>query len=133
MPKRSPSGVEVVRQGGRPEELEAAAKAWRQLKSEVEGMVKALDKDVRATVGHTWRGEAADALWPIGMISRLLCAAPPSISMRQPTVSMTPRSAFARSTRRSRASMWRSGSPSECPSVCPSSPWVSLPQSAQLV
>ncbi|MFF0303605.1 WXG100 family type VII secretion target [Streptomyces sp. NPDC004562] len=54
-------GIEVIRPGGRPEELEAAAKAWRQLKSEVEGMVKALDKDVRATVGHTWRGEAADA------------------------------------------------------------------------
>ncbi|WP_338906237.1 WXG100 family type VII secretion target [Streptomyces nigra] len=54
-------GIEVIRPGGRPEELEAAAKAWRQLKSEVEGMVKALDKDVRATVGDTWRGEAADA------------------------------------------------------------------------
>ncbi|WP_179199547.1 WXG100 family type VII secretion target [Streptomyces viridochromogenes] len=54
-------GIEVIRPGGRPEELEAAAKAWRQLKSEVEGMVKALDKDVRATVGHTWGGEAADA------------------------------------------------------------------------
>ncbi|MGX1493012.1 WXG100 family type VII secretion target [Streptomyces tendae] len=54
-------GIEVVRPGGRPGELEAAAKAWRLLKSEVEGMVKALDKDVRATVGHTWRGEAARA------------------------------------------------------------------------
>ncbi|MFI9802282.1 WXG100 family type VII secretion target [Streptomyces sp. NPDC052302] len=54
-------GIEVIRPGGRPEELEAAAKAWRQLKSEVEGMVKSLDKDVRATVGDTWRGEAADA------------------------------------------------------------------------
>ncbi|MGW4543882.1 WXG100 family type VII secretion target [Streptomyces chartreusis] len=54
-------GIEVIKPGGRPEELEAAAKAWRQLKSDVEGLVKALDKDVRATVGHTWRGEAANA------------------------------------------------------------------------
>lgn len=54
-------GIEVIKPGGRPEELEAAAKAWRQLKSDVEGLVKALDKDVRGTVGHTWRGEAANA------------------------------------------------------------------------
>ncbi|MPY48997.1 WXG100 family type VII secretion target [Streptomyces acidicola] len=54
-------GIEVINPGGRPDELEAAAKAWRQLKSDVEGLVKDLDKDVRATVGHTWRGEAANA------------------------------------------------------------------------
>ncbi|MGC9542567.1 WXG100 family type VII secretion target [Streptomyces sp. UG1] len=54
-------GIEVINPGGRPDELRAAAKAWRQLKSEVEGLVKDLDKDVRATVGHTWRGEAANA------------------------------------------------------------------------
>ncbi|WP_328501398.1 WXG100 family type VII secretion target [Streptomyces sp. NBC_00457] len=54
-------GIEVINPGGRPDELKAAAKAWRQLKSEVEGMVKDLDKDVKATVGHTWRGDAANA------------------------------------------------------------------------
>jgi WXG100 family type VII secretion target len=54
-------GIEVINPGGRPDELREAAKAWRQLKSDVEGMVKALDKDVRGTVGHTWRGEAANA------------------------------------------------------------------------
>lgn len=54
-------GIEIIQPGGRPDELKAAAKAWRQLKSEVDGMVKDLDKDVRATVGHTWRGEAANA------------------------------------------------------------------------
>ncbi|CAL9425809.1 hypothetical protein SUDANB145_01944 [Streptomyces sp. enrichment culture] len=54
-------GIEVCNPGGRPDELQAAAKAWRQLKSEVEGLVKSLDKDVRGTVGHTWRGEAANA------------------------------------------------------------------------
>ncbi|WP_210579073.1 WXG100 family type VII secretion target [Streptomyces sp. GESEQ-4] len=54
-------GIEVINPGGRPDELKAAAKAWRQLKSEAEGMVKDLDKDVRATVGHTWRGDAANA------------------------------------------------------------------------
>ncbi|WP_405589844.1 WXG100 family type VII secretion target [Streptomyces sp. NBC_01092] len=54
-------GIEIIKPGGRPDELKAAAKAWRQLKSEVDGMVKDLDKDVRATVGHTWRGEAANA------------------------------------------------------------------------
>ncbi|KUO14610.1 WXG100 family type VII secretion target [Streptomyces dysideae] len=54
-------GIEVINPGGRPDELEAAAKAWRQLKSDVEGLVKDLDKDVRGTVGHRWRGEAANA------------------------------------------------------------------------
>jgi WXG100 family type VII secretion target len=54
-------GIEVVRPGGRPGELEAAAKAWRRLKSDLEGLTTALDRDVRATVGHTWRGEAANA------------------------------------------------------------------------
>ncbi|MBT2421286.1 WXG100 family type VII secretion target [Streptomyces sp. ISL-22] len=54
-------GIEVINPGGRPDELKAAAKAWRQLKSEVEGLVKDLDKDVKATVGNTWRGEAANA------------------------------------------------------------------------
>ncbi|MEU0744216.1 WXG100 family type VII secretion target [Streptomyces sp. NPDC006134] len=54
-------GIEVINPGGRPDELEAAAKAWRQLKSDVESLIKDLDKGVKATVGHTWRGEAADA------------------------------------------------------------------------
>ncbi|MFI7412267.1 WXG100 family type VII secretion target [Streptomyces sp. NPDC049627] len=54
-------GIEVINPGGRPDELREAAKAWRQLKADVEGMLKALDKDVKGTVGHTWRGEAANA------------------------------------------------------------------------
>ncbi|MFF4049554.1 WXG100 family type VII secretion target [Streptomyces chartreusis] len=54
-------GIEIINPGGRPDELREAAKAWRQLKTEVEGLVKGLDKDVKATVGHTWRGEAANA------------------------------------------------------------------------
>lgn len=57
-------GIEVVNPGGRPDELRQAAKAWRRLQAEVagaEGLLRALDKDVEATVGHTWRGPAAEA------------------------------------------------------------------------
>jgi WXG100 family type VII secretion target len=54
-------GIEVINPGGRPDVLEDAAKAWRKLKSDVEGLVKDLDKQVKRTVGHTWRGEAASA------------------------------------------------------------------------
>ncbi|MGP2441856.1 WXG100 family type VII secretion target [Streptomyces sp. JW3] len=54
-------GIEVCNPGGRPDELKSAAKAWRQLKTDVEGLVTSLDRDVRGTVGHTWRGEAANA------------------------------------------------------------------------
>lgn len=58
------AGFEVISPGGRPEELRQAAKAWRRLKSDVagpEGILKALDKNVEATVGDTWSGPAADA------------------------------------------------------------------------
>lgn len=58
------AGFEVISPGGRPEELRQAAKAWRKLKSDVagpEGILKALDKNVEATVGDTWRGPAAEA------------------------------------------------------------------------
>ncbi|MGW6734173.1 WXG100 family type VII secretion target [Streptomyces sp. NPDC055013] len=57
-------GIEIVNPGGRPDELRQAAKAWRRLQAEVagaEGLLRALDKDVEAVVGHTWRGPAADA------------------------------------------------------------------------
>ena len=54
-------GIEIINPGGRPDVLKDAAKAWRTLKSDVEGLVKDLDKDVKRTVGHTWRGEAANA------------------------------------------------------------------------
>ncbi|MGW1162795.1 WXG100 family type VII secretion target [Streptomyces sp. NPDC002519] len=54
-------GIEVINPGGRPEELEAAAKAWRNLQSDVESLVENLDREVKRTVGHTWRGEAANA------------------------------------------------------------------------
>ncbi|GHK04767.1 hypothetical protein SY2F82_65640 [Streptomyces sp. Y2F8-2] len=54
-------GIEVINPGGRPEDLETAAKAWRKLQSDVEGLIKDLDKEVKRTVGHTWRGEAANA------------------------------------------------------------------------
>ncbi|MEU6147583.1 WXG100 family type VII secretion target [Streptomyces sp. NPDC047081] len=54
-------GIEVINPGGRPDVLEDAAKAWRKLQSDVEGLVRGLDKEVKRTVGHTWRGEAADA------------------------------------------------------------------------
>ncbi|MGW3028171.1 WXG100 family type VII secretion target [Streptomyces sp. NPDC001221] len=54
-------GIEVINPGGRPEELEAAAKAWRKLQSDVEDLVRSLDGEVKRTVGDTWRGEAASA------------------------------------------------------------------------
>jgi WXG100 family type VII secretion target len=54
-------GIEVVRPGGRPSELKDAAKAWSKLKSDVEDLVKDLDKEVKRAVGNTWRGEAANA------------------------------------------------------------------------
>ncbi|OAH10719.1 WXG100 family type VII secretion target [Streptomyces jeddahensis] len=58
------AGFEVISPGGRPEELRQAAKAWRKLRSDVagpEGILQALDKNVEATVGDTWRGPAAEA------------------------------------------------------------------------
>ncbi|MBT2395187.1 WXG100 family type VII secretion target [Streptomyces sp. ISL-100] len=55
------AGFEIVNPGGRPEELRQAAKAWRQLQSDVEGQLKALDRNVEDTVGDTWRGPAAEA------------------------------------------------------------------------
>ncbi|MBT2413101.1 WXG100 family type VII secretion target [Streptomyces sp. ISL-12] len=57
-------GLEIVNPGGRPDELRQAAKAWRQLKADVagpSGLLNALDRNVENTVGHTWRGEAAEA------------------------------------------------------------------------
>ncbi len=57
-------GIEIVNPGGRPDELRQAAKAWRQLKSDIsgaEGLLKALDRNVEDTVGDTWRGPAAEA------------------------------------------------------------------------
>ncbi|MFG2140363.1 WXG100 family type VII secretion target [Streptomyces sp. NPDC048650] len=54
-------GVELINPGGRPDELEEAAKAWRNLKSEMDHLFGALDKQVTGTVGHTWRGPAAEA------------------------------------------------------------------------
>ncbi|MEU6545379.1 WXG100 family type VII secretion target [Streptomyces sp. NPDC046859] len=57
-------GLELINPGGRPAELRQAAKAWRQLKSDVagpDGLLKALDRNVEDTVGHTWRGPAAEA------------------------------------------------------------------------
>lgn len=54
-------GIEIVNPGGRPDELEEAAKQWRHLKSEVDHIFSTLDKQVNATVGHTWRGPAAEA------------------------------------------------------------------------
>ncbi|USA01375.1 WXG100 family type VII secretion target [Streptomyces lydicamycinicus] len=54
-------GIEIVHPGGRPDELREAAKQWRHLKSEVDRIFGALDKQVNAVVGHTWRGEAAEA------------------------------------------------------------------------
>ncbi|MGA5562724.1 WXG100 family type VII secretion target [Streptomyces platensis] len=54
-------GIEIVHPGGRPDELREAAKQWRHLKSEIDRIFGALDKQVNAAVGHTWRGEAADA------------------------------------------------------------------------
>ncbi|MFJ7903857.1 WXG100 family type VII secretion target [Streptomyces sp. NPDC096198] len=54
-------GIEIINPGGRPEELEAAAKAWRKLQADVERLVTDLGREVKRTAGHTWRGEAADA------------------------------------------------------------------------
>jgi len=57
-------GIEIVNPGGRPDVLRQAAKSWRQLKADVsgaEGILRALDKNVEDTVGHTWRGPAAEA------------------------------------------------------------------------
>ncbi|GES32275.1 WXG100 family type VII secretion target [Streptomyces angustmyceticus] len=54
-------GIEIVHPGGRPDELREAARQWRHLKTEVEHIFGALDKQVNATVGHTWRGPAAEA------------------------------------------------------------------------
>jgi WXG100 family type VII secretion target len=54
-------GIEVIKPGGRPEELEQAAKEWRSLKTEVEGILRDLNKEVEGAVGDTWRGPAAEA------------------------------------------------------------------------
>ncbi|MFZ3567763.1 WXG100 family type VII secretion target [Streptomyces sp. BH097] len=54
-------GIEVVHPGGRPDELRQAAQQWRHLKTEVGQIFGALDKQVNATVGHAWRGPAAEA------------------------------------------------------------------------
>ncbi|MFG2098163.1 WXG100 family type VII secretion target [Streptomyces sp. NPDC048612] len=54
-------GIEIVHPGGRPDELREAAKQWRHLKSEADRIFGALDKQVNAAVGNSWRGEAADA------------------------------------------------------------------------
>ncbi|MEU3986788.1 WXG100 family type VII secretion target [Streptomyces platensis] len=54
-------GIEIVHPGGRPDELKEAAQQWRHLKTEVDRIFGALDKQVNAAVGHTWRGPAAEA------------------------------------------------------------------------
>ncbi|WP_052869288.1 WXG100 family type VII secretion target [Streptomyces niger] len=54
-------GIEIVNPGGRPEELEKAAKAWRTLKTQIDQTFSTLDKEVSKAVGHAWRGEAAEA------------------------------------------------------------------------
>ncbi|MGP3981239.1 WXG100 family type VII secretion target [Streptomyces sp. KR80] len=54
-------GVEIINPGGRPDELEQAAKAWRGLKTEIDRIFSDLDQQVNSTVGHTWRGPAAEA------------------------------------------------------------------------
>ncbi|WP_353945086.1 WXG100 family type VII secretion target [Streptomyces sp. HUAS MG91] len=54
-------GIEIVHPGGRPGELREAATQWRNLKTEVDHVFSALDKQVDSTVGHTWRGQAAEA------------------------------------------------------------------------
>ncbi|MFJ9408346.1 WXG100 family type VII secretion target [Streptomyces sp. NPDC101393] len=54
-------GIEIVHPGGRPDELKEAAKQWRHLKSELDRIFGALDKQVNAAVGNSWRGEAAEA------------------------------------------------------------------------
>ncbi|TJZ52760.1 WXG100 family type VII secretion target [Streptomyces piniterrae] len=54
-------GIEIVHPGGRPDELKEAAKQWRHLKSELDRIFGALDKQVNAAVGQAWRGEAAEA------------------------------------------------------------------------
>lgn len=54
-------GIEIVNPGGRPDELEQAAKEWRALKTEVEGMLRQLNKQVEGVVGNSWRGPAAEA------------------------------------------------------------------------
>lgn len=55
------AGIELVNPGGRPDILKDAAKGWRQLAEDVEGLFKALDAEVNNTVGETWRGPAAEA------------------------------------------------------------------------
>lgn len=58
------AGFEIISPGGRPDELRQAAKAWRKMKSDLagpDGILQALDKDVANTVGHSWRGPAAEA------------------------------------------------------------------------
>ncbi|WP_420035853.1 WXG100 family type VII secretion target [Streptomyces sp. cg28] len=54
-------GIEVVHPGGRPGELREAATQWRRLETEVHHIFGALEKQVDSTVGHTWRGPAAEA------------------------------------------------------------------------
>ncbi|MGW1839375.1 WXG100 family type VII secretion target [Streptomyces sp. NPDC002067] len=54
-------GIEIINPGGRPDELEQAAKAWRDVKTEIDQIFHALDKQVEGAVGQSWRGPAADA------------------------------------------------------------------------
>ncbi|MFM9372169.1 WXG100 family type VII secretion target [Streptomyces sp. Da 82-17] len=57
-------GIELVNPGGRPDVLRDAAKAWRKLKKDLDGeesILTALERDINDTVGHTWRGPAAEA------------------------------------------------------------------------
>lgn len=54
-------GIEAINPGGRPDVLRAAAAGWRSLASEAEDMFSKLDREVKGTVGETWRGPAAEA------------------------------------------------------------------------
>ncbi|MEU8783057.1 WXG100 family type VII secretion target [Streptomyces sp. NPDC048637] len=54
-------GIEAINPGGRPDVLRAAAAGWRSLAHEAEEMFSKLDREVKGTVGETWRGPAAEA------------------------------------------------------------------------
>lgn len=55
------AGLELVNPGGRPDVLRDAAKSWRQLAEDVEGIFNALNSEVNKAVGDSWRGPAAEA------------------------------------------------------------------------
>jgi WXG100 family type VII secretion target len=55
------AGIEVVKPGGRPDVLRAAAKGWRTMGEELEEAYSALDRQVRVRLGEHWRGESAEA------------------------------------------------------------------------